>query len=223
MIDRNKMKLKKSVHVLGIRNVNDSTYVLKFDRNNREFIPGQHVILGIMGENNAREYSVYSGEQDDFFEILVKEVKEGDVSKRLKLLKPGVELEMNGPLGFFTLDNKSIASKKHVFIATGTGIAPFRSFVKSYPDLDYNILHGVRYGSEAYDHDVYDPKRIKLCTSGDRSGDFKGRVTDLLRQSKVDTNAEYYLCGNVNMIHDAFDILKEKGVPADQMHAEVYF
>jgi len=217
------MKMKKSVHVLGVRNINDSTYVLKFDRNDRDFIPGQHVILGIMGENNAREYSVYSGEQDNYFEILVRQIKPGDVSKRLRLLKPGAELEMNGPLGFFTLDIKNINTKKHIFIATGTGIAPFRSFVKSYPDLDYNILHGVRYGYEAYDHDNYDTERIKLCTTGDKSGDFFGRVTDYLRQSKVDPNADYYLCGNVNMIHDAFDILKEKGVSADQLHAEVYF
>ncbi len=215
--------MKKTVQVKGVRMVNNSTYVLRFDRNDRDFLPGQHVILGILGENNAREYSVYSGEQDDYFEILVKEVKEGDVSKRLKLLKPGTELEINGPLGFFTLDPKSIKTKKHVFIATGTGIAPFRSFVKSYPDLDYTILHGVRYADEAYDHDFYDPKRIKLCTTGDKSGDFVGRVTDYLRQTKIDNTADFYLCGNVNMIHDAFDILKEKGVPADQMHAEVYF
>jgi ferredoxin-NADP reductase len=217
------MTMKKSVHVLGIRSINDSTYVLKFDRNGRDFIPGQHVILGIMGENNAREYSVYSSDKDEYFEILVKEVKEGDVSKRLKLLKPGAELEMSGPLGFFTLDPESLSAKKHVFVATGTGIAPFRSFVRSYPGIDYNILHGVRYGNEAYDHDAYDARRIKLCTTGDKSGDFTGRVTDYLRQNKMDTNAEYYLCGNVNMIHEAFDILKEKGVPADQMHAEVYF
>jgi len=217
------MKKNKSVQVLGIRHVNDSTYVLKFDRKGREFIAGQHVILGVMGENNAREYSVYSGEQDDYFEVLIKEVKDGDVSKRLKWLRPGAELEMNGPLGFFTLDQKWIGVKKHIFIATGTGISPFRSFVKTYPGLNYEILHGVRFGNEAYDHDAYEPGKIKLCTSGDRSGKFHGRVSDYLKKSEMDTTAEYYLCGNVNMIHDAFDILKEKGVHADQMNAEVYF
>ncbi len=217
------MKKNKSAYVLGIRHINDSTYVLKFERNGRDFLPGQHVILGLMGENNAREYSVYSGEQDNYFEILVKEVIEGDVSKRLKLLKPGAEVEMNGPLGFFTLNAENVNTKKHVFIASGTGIAPFKSFVKSYPELDYNILHGVRFGDEAYDHEAFDSQRITLCTTGDKSGDFQGRVTDYLRQNKMDTAAEYYLCGNVNMIHEAFDILKEKGVPADQMHAEVYF
>jgi len=217
------MNKNKSVHVLGIRHINDTTYVLKFDRNERDFIPGQHVILGIMGENNAREYSVYSGEQDDYFEILVKVVKEGDVSKRLKLLRPGSEVEMNGPLGFFTLNMGYISKKKHVFIATGTGIAPFRSFVKSNPELNYNILHGVRFAGEAYDHDDYRPDRITLCTTGDKQGDFHGRVTDYLMQQTVDADAEYYLCGNVNMIHEAFDILKEKGVSSDQMHAEVYF
>jgi ferredoxin--NADP+ reductase/benzoate/toluate 1,2-dioxygenase reductase subunit len=215
--------ISKAITVQSIRMITDFAYVLKFDRNQKPFIAGQHVILGIKNENNAREYSVYSGEQDDYFEVLVKEVLEGDVSKRLKKLKPGSQLQMDGPLGFFTIEPSDIESKKFVFLATGSGIAPFRSFVRSYPNLDYTLLHGVRYAGEAYDRQDYDPGRYLLCTTADQSGDFHGRITDYLRQHPIDTQAHYYLCGNVKMIHEAFDILKDKNVAQENMHAEVYF
>jgi ferredoxin--NADP+ reductase/benzoate/toluate 1,2-dioxygenase reductase subunit len=223
MIRKMKDTITKPITVQGIRNITESAYVLRFDRNGRKFRAGQHVILGIKNENNAREYSVYSGEQDDYFEVLIKEVLDGDVSKRLKMLRPGSQLQMDGPMGFFTLDPETIKNDKIMLIATGTGIAPFRSFVKSYPGLDYHVLHGVRHGNEAYDRNEYDPARFTLCTSGDETGDYHGRVTQYLNDKDVDTKAHYFLCGNVKMIHEAFDILSRKGVPEDQMHAEVYF
>lgn len=212
-----------TIKVHHTRQLNDSTYVLRFDRNGIDFMAGQHVILGIKDENNAREYSVYSGEQDDYFEVLIKEVLEGDVSKKLKKLQPGTQLQMDGPLGFFTVPPDQISNTKFVLIASGTGIAPFRSFVRSYPQLDYQLLHGVRFCNEAYDHKEYSPDRLIVCTTGDDKGDFHGRVTEYLRQNPIDLNAEYYLCGNMKMIHEAFDILKEKGVRSENLHAEVYF
>lgn len=220
---KTKTTIDQQTKLHEIRQLTDSAYVLRFDRNGLDFTAGQHVILGIKDQNNAREYSVYSGEQDEYFELLVKEVLEGDVSKKLKKLTPGAQLQMDGPLGFFTINPEEIKTKRFILIATGTGIAPFRSFVRSYPDLDYTLLHGVRYGNEAYDIQEYNPKRFILCTTGDQTGDFQGRVTDYLRNHPVDLEAEYYLCGNVKMIHEAFDILGEKGVPSAQLHSEVYF
>ncbi len=212
-----------TIKVQQTRQLTDSAYVLRFDRNGIDFVAGQHVILGIKDENNAREYSVYSGEQDDYFEVLIKEVLEGDVSKKLKKLQPGTQLQMDGPLGFFTLPPYQISNARFVLIASGTGIAPFRSFIRSYPELNYIMLHGVRYSHEAYDRQEYDPERLIVCTTGDDKGGFHGRVTEYLRQNPVDMNAEYYLCGNMKMIHEAFDILKEKGVKSENLHAEVYF
>ena len=110
-----------------------------------------------------------------------------------------------------------------VFIASGTGIAPFHSFVNSYPDLDYQLLHGVRYAEEAYDSDIYGRERYTLCTSRDEKGDYQGRITEYLENHPVDKDADYYLCGNSNMIHDVYDILREQGVETGRIHAEVYF
>ncbi|MGI6756413.1 MAG: hypothetical protein ACOX32_00640 [Bacteroidaceae bacterium] len=56
-----------------------------------------------------------------------------------------------------------------------------------------------------------------------RGGDFKGRVTDYLRQNPVNPDTLCYLCGNCDMIHEVFDILEEQGVKSDNIFTEVYF
>jgi ferredoxin--NADP+ reductase/benzoate/toluate 1,2-dioxygenase reductase subunit len=186
-----------------------------------EFEAGQYISLGLPGDAEKREYSIYSGTGDDYIEVLVKEISEGIVSKQLKLLQPGSHAEMDGPFGFFTLDEVSM--KPLVFIASGTGIAPFHSFIRSYPGLDYALIHGVRYGDEAYEHESYEPARYILCTSRDNRGHYQGRVTDYLRSHPPASGTDYYLCGNSQMIHEVYDILKDTEVEADRIHAEVYF
>jgi ferredoxin--NADP+ reductase/benzoate/toluate 1,2-dioxygenase reductase subunit len=187
------------------------------------FRAGQNLNIGLLGDTEKRDYSIYSAESDDYLEILVKEVEKGLVSKKLKKLKPGDLLEVDGPFGFFTIKNEDIETKKFFFIASGTGIGPFHSMVKSYTGLNYTLLHGVRKREEAYEKNHYSAGRHISCLSKDKKGDFHGRVTDYLRQHPSDPETLYYLCGNVNMIYDSFDILKEQGVPSGNLHAEVYF
>jgi len=219
--------------VQEIRTLTESAYVLRFDRNRMEFEPGQYVSVGVGGEIDMREYSVYSSLDADYLEILVKEVEAGYVSRRLRRLEPGDELEVDGPFGFFTIDEAERTRRPFLFVATGTGISPFRCFAQSYPDLDYRLLHGVRVASERYEHAAFDAHRLTTCLSRDpqtvdaaaRSGEaiFAGRVTDYLREHTVPAETLCYLCGNCDMIYEAFDVLKGHGVPPEQLYAEVYF
>lgn len=210
--------------VISIRDLTPSAYVMRFERNGISFSAGQHILLGKKNDIQAREYSIYSAEQDNFFEVLIKEVQEGTVSRKLKKMKPGDALNFENPVGYFVLKPDEIHVKKYLFVASGTGIAPFHSFTRSYPGLDYTLLHGVRYASEAYDRDRYSPERHVLCTSRDTKGDFGGRVTDYLRQHPLeDKNTLCYFCGNCEMIHEAYDILLKQGVPSENLFAEVYF
>ena len=101
-----------------IRNLTESTYVIRMDRAGMRFTAGQNLNLGMEGDVEKRDYSIYSGETDDYLEILVKEVKEGLVSKQLKSLKPGGRLDVDGPFGFFTLKKEDIKSRKFLFIST---------------------------------------------------------------------------------------------------------
>lgn len=217
--------LKKAKYeVQEIRELTETTYVVRLNRNGLDFRAGQHATLGPINDLESREYSIYSGEQDDFLDVLVKEVDDGNISKKLKRLQPGDPLNFDGPVGYFTLNDEDIHNdRRFIFIGSGTGIAPFHSFAKSYPGLNYTLIHGVRYAYEAYDRQDYDPQRYVLCTSRDDKGDLQGRVTEYVRKNIHDTSALYYLCGNIDMIYEIFDLLKLKGVPANQMHAEVYF
>lgn len=213
-----------ALRAISVRDLTPSTYVLRFERNGIPFRAGQHILLGIHGEIQAREYSIYSAEQDDFFEVLIKEVQDGMVSRQLRHVNEGDVLNFENPVGYFIIKDEDIASKKFLFIASGSGIAPFHSFVRTYPGLDYKILHGVRNVSEAYDRKDYDPARHVLCTSRDKKGDFHGRVTEWLKKNPIqERNTHCYLCGNCEMIHEAYDILLSQGIPSENLFAEVYF
>jgi len=217
------MKTDNIHTILSVRHLTSAAYVLQMTRRGLSFRAGQHLLLGKSGSIHNREYSVYSGENDDFFEVLIKEVDDGLVSKQLKKLQTGDLVQIEGPLGFFTIDKNIVDNGKFLFVATGSGIAPFHSFTRSYPTLNYTLLHGVRMASEAYEKDHYNKSSHILCTSADAKGNFHGRVTDYLRSHPVTADTHCFLCGNFNMIHEAFDILEQQGVPADQVHAEVYF
>ncbi len=209
--------------VIEVRHLTDSTFVVRFDRNGLPFQTGQFVTLRLPNSVDQREYSVYSGEKDDFLEVLVREVEGGKISGKLKKLKPDNKIEVDGPFGFFKFNPNTFAAKKFLFIATGTGISPFHSFVKTFPALEYSLIHGVRFGNEAYEHSDFQQERITLCTTGDDSGDFYGRVTDYLFSQKPDVDTNCFLCGNSEMIYEVFDILTGKGIPVSNIYSEVYF
>lgn len=206
-----------------VRMLTESTYIVRFDRNDMKFTPGQHITLGLPGDTQLREYSIYSPNTVDYLEVLVKEVEDGLVSKKLRNLKKGDLLRVDGPFGFFTLDKKLEDKQKLLFIATGTGIAPFHSIVKSKPDLNYHILHGIRHGSEKYESTEYLNGNYISCTSRDKDGSFHGRVTDYLSTHPLDSNTLVYLCGNYEMIHSVYDLLTTKGFSPDNIRTEVYF
>lgn len=218
------VKIDEALFVMyGIRHLTDSTYVLRFSRNDMKFTPGQHLVLGVPGSTELREYSIYSGIHDDFLEVLIKEVDDGLVSRQLKTIERGDPLEVRGPYGFFLAKAAIPDPGKLLFISSGTGIAPFHSFVRSFTETDYKVIHGVRDMEEAYDAKDYRNGGFTTCTSRDDKGDFEGRLTDYLLEAELDPEGQVYLCGNSNMIFDAMDILRARGIPQRQIFTEVYF
>ncbi len=209
--------------IIDKRNLSEHTFLLRLERKDLIFSAGQYITVGLKDSMQHREYSVYSGEQDDYLDILIREVIEGDISTLLKNSRPGQYLEVRGPYGFMKLDNEKIPAHKFVLIASGTGIAPFHSFVASYPEMDYTLLHGVRYTTEAYDRSDYDPERYVLCTSREKNGNCQGHVTDYLDKMVIDPAAIYYVCGNSSMIYDVYHILGKKGISRENILSEVYF
>lgn len=209
--------------ILDIRQLTENTFVISLPKSRFPFIAGQHVSLSILGDYQSREYSIYSAEEGENLELLVKEVEGGYFSPKLKHLKIGDVVEVHGPFGKFGLAEDKKDSHKHIFIASGTGIAPFHSMVKSTEGLDYELIHGVRYANEAYEMEDYDRTRFKICSSRDENADFQGRLTEYLKNREFAKNTCFYLCGNSDMIFDAMEILKDKGFDRESVTVEVYF
>lgn len=210
--------------VISIRDLTPSVFVMRITRNKLQFRTGQHINVGPANEGYTREYSVYSAEQDDYLEVLVKEVIDGLVTPQLRRLKPGDTVMVEEPLGYFYLpDNRQPNNDPILLVATGTGIAPYHSFIKTDPELNYTLIHGVAQASDALEREFYKPQKFILATSQKNDGDFYGRVTLWLKQNALDNYSRIYLCGNRNMINDAFEILQTKQFPQDRIFAEAYF
>ncbi len=203
--------------------LNESTYILRFSGGGMDFKPGQHINLALKGSEKHREYSIYSSPNSSSLEVLIKEVDDGMVSQQLKNVKPGDELSVEGPYGFFMTDAMPQQGEKFLFIASGTGIAPFHSYILTYPEADYRLIHGIRNINEAYERDHYEEDRYFACTSRGNRGDFNGRITDYLLTGLEEKADKVYLCGNSSMIYDAMDILRAQGYRHDQLFTEVYF
>ena len=216
--------MHKSLHkVLAVEHLTAHTFSIRIERNGMPFTAGQCVNIGLPNAGVNREYSSYSAEGDPDLRFLIRAVDGGQVSANLRRLVPGDFVEVDGAYGLFTIPKPGDTSRKYVFVATGTGIAPFHCFVKSYPQLDYRIIHGTTLRSEDYNRDDYPRDRYVHCVSREAGGDFDGRVTDYLKAHPQPADAMYYLCGNRNMINDVYDILREQGVSGSNIVTEVFF
>lgn len=211
------------VRVLANDRLGPGSFLLSFERPSWQFQTGQYVSVGLPGHREQREYSIYSGEGEDRLTILVKEVENGLVSKRLAAVRPSDRLHVDGPFGYFTLDAPLKTGDPLLFLATGTGISPFHSFVATRPDLDYTLLHGVRHDAERALEAGFDPARLVSCVSQEGGGDFRGRITERLKTMSIAPATHAFLCGNCDMIYEAFDLLRAAGVSSDRIYTEVYF
>lgn len=210
-------------NVIAVRDLTAAAYILRVERLGLKFRAGQCVTVGIPAEGINREYSTYSAEEAPYFDMLIREVERGLVSRSLRKCAPGTPLTLMGPYGSFVLAAPEDTTREYLFVATGTGIAPFHAFVQSFPGLRYTLLHGIRRLEDRYDYQDYDPTRYVACVTQEDGGAFRGRVTDYLRAHPVAPSTICYLCGNRAMLAEAFDILREQGVPGNNLFTEAFF
>ena len=216
--------MEKQLHqVLEIEMLTPETFIIHLDRQQFSFKPGQYGVLRDPETGEGREYSIYSSDQDERLSFLVREVEDGEFSRYLRHLRSGSQIIVEGPRGFFILDDQALAGQPLLFIATGTGISPFHSFVKSYPNLNYHVLHGVHFADEAYGRQAFDTDRFCLCTSREEKGNFFGRVSYYLKENQVNKETICYLCGNSAMIEEVTGILENDGIAPENIRTEVFF
>lgn len=187
------------------------------------FIPGQVVKITLDKAVAPRIYSVCSGNDDLEISVLFNIKEDGVLTPRLAGVIPGMKIWATAPYGSFQ-DNQKTAW----WIATGTGIAPFYSMFRSGLAENKTLIHGARLLNQFYFEDELEwamgERYIRCCSQEQSCNVFPGRVTQYLQEIKsLPTNINYYLCGKALMVVEVRDLLISKGVPYENILAEIYF
>lgn len=173
----------------------------------------------------VRPYSIASPpSRPETVDLLLNLVPRGPGSTYLFSLQEGDTTEFKGPAGAFYLHDDR--SRDHLFIATGTGIAPFRSMLYSLLDdgdcAGVTLFWGLRSQRDMYYQE-------ELATLARQHPNFRflvtlsrpsegwtgetGRVTRLVEERIASVkNLAVYLCGNSGMLKDVTLVLKQKGL-----------
>lgn len=212
----------RPVKISESREISPGSFLISFPRP-FSFKAGQ--VIGICLEENGprRLYSICSGEAEDEMKILYKVVDEGYLTPRLSDRKAGDEIWITPAGGEFTGDRENA-----VWIATGTGIAPFYSMLRSGLGGGKNLIHGSRKISGFYFADEFSDRLgknfVRCCSAEQGDGILSGRVTDYIRElEELDTELKYYLCGSAEMVVETRDLLISRGVPFGSIVSEIYF
>src|SRR3990172_7737498 len=119
------------------------------------FTPGQYMTIGVFADGKLvqRPYSVASDPATagtDGYELYIRLVQGGQFTPLLWRLPVGHRMRMIGPKGRFTLEPGD--DRTHLFISTGTGIAPFMSMIRETlaegSPRKTVVLHGCSYVDE---------------------------------------------------------------------------
>jgi ferredoxin--NADP+ reductase len=110
-----------------------ATVWVKYDGDPVHFEPGQYMTIGVFAEGKIwqRPYSVASAPIDagtTGYEMYVRLVPIERFTSLLWRLPVGHRMRMIGPKGKFMLEPDD--DRTHLFVSTGTGIAPFISMIR---------------------------------------------------------------------------------------------
>jgi ferredoxin--NADP+ reductase len=237
-----------------------------------DFKPGQFTVLGLLGREPrlpeaddeelpappekmiGRAYSIASSSVEKrYLEFYITLITSGQLTPRLFALPYGGRLFIGTRArGMFTLDQVK-PGRPLVLIATGTGLAPYMSMLRTMLVSDtsrpYVVLHGARYSWDlAYRAELESLVRLRpnftyipSITRPDEDTHFRGytgRIQTLLEEGIVETlsnvpldpsRADVFLCGNPEMIRTVTDMLILRGYVAQQgkapgnLHVEEYW
>jgi len=214
--------------VIKIIPYGSANFILRVEKKNIKFNPGQFFSIGVPEIPINREYSVSSGVDDDYLDFLIREISDGVLSNKLKKLKINDNIKILGPFGEFYLKEFNI-NKKYNFFASGSGLAPFLSIIRSFKDLKFNIFHGVRLSEDIYT--LSELKNYNVFISkyaGEKNNFIKiytGRITSNFEIIKKHINLDdlFFICGNSFMINDIYDCLKKNEINANNIYSELFF
>ncbi|MES1186795.1 MAG: ferredoxin--NADP reductase [Myxococcales bacterium] len=199
------------------------------------FRPGQFMNLGLQlpGGFVSRSYSLASAPGQPL-EVLLARVGEGALTPALFELREGSPLVLDPkPQGFFTFDY--VPPHRDLWlVATGTGLGPFLSMLRSGQAFERAerviLLHGTRSALELAHRQELEAlagergaafNYVPVLSRQPEAGALSGRVTQVLQSGELERRAgaqispetaHFMLCGNPAMIDDVITLLGERGL-----------
>jgi ferredoxin--NADP+ reductase len=266
--------LPYNASVVGREEINPQLLILRVQPNAPlfEFTPGQFAVLGLLGREPrvpeaAREepaaepeklirraYSIASASVERrYLEFYLTLITSGQLTPRLFALEHGSSLFL-GPKasGVFTLDRVP-PGKAVILVATGTGLAPYLSMLRTIliheTQRRFVVLHGARYSWDlGYRAELESLARLRpnftylpSITRPEEDPHFRGhsgRIQTLIESGLIEKEAgvpldpaqtEVFLCGNPDMVTTVKGLLVARGFKPDHgkeigtIHVEEYW
>ncbi|QAB01025.1 MULTISPECIES: benzoate 1,2-dioxygenase electron transfer component BenC [Agrobacterium tumefaciens complex] len=215
---------------------NDAAIVLELDVDAAAaapaFLPGQYVNIDVPGSGQSRSYSFSSGPGDRRIGFLIKKIPGGTMSGWLARAQAGDRLDLTGPLGSFYLRD---AQRPLLFLAGGTGLAPFLSMLevlaRASSQQKVHLIYGVTRDLDLVLVDAIEvyvarlPNFTFATVVADEASTHlrKGWVTQHMPDDIADGgNLDVYLCGPPPMVDAVRRYFDEKGVRPNSFHYEKF-
>jgi len=220
----------------------DALFSLRVESPRLAFEAGQFVriALDVEGERIARPFSFVNAPEDPVLEFYGVVVPEGPLSPRLARLTPGDALWIaDNPSGFLVLSEVPPAEDLWL-VATGTGIAPFLSILRTEaPWQRYKrvfLVHGVRVADEWVYRDLIGNMKlahpgnfsyIRFASRQKHPEALQGRIPAAVTDGRLEAAAgpispersQFMLCGNPDMLKDMTAALAARGLKKHRRRA----
>lgn len=199
-----------------------------------DYTPGQFCIIHfpkLGGSMPHRSYSIADIE-DNVVEFCISKKEGGQATDLLWKMKVGDELEVSEAKGHFTL--REPFAPKIIFIATGTGVAPFRAMIKEMiaqkTKSEIHLVFGNRFLTDILYHQHWLDLEQEITNfhyhpilSREPLNNRKGYVHELYPTLfKPGEKVQFYICGWNEMIKETRKNLKAKGFSRKEYFIESY-
>ena len=220
--------------VTKVKPHNDAAVVLELDVDATApvFLPGQYVNIDGPSSGQHRSYSFSSAPDQSKISFLIKRIPGGVMSTWLESAQPGDKVELTGPLGSFYL---RAVERPLLFIAGGTGLAPFLSMLevlaRANSQQHVHLIYGVTRDLDLVHVDAIEMYRKKLSNfsydtvvaDADSAHPRKGWVTQHVPAGALnDGDVDVYLCGPPPMVDAVRKYFDDKGVKPNSFHYEKF-
>lgn len=168
-----------------------------------------------------------------YIDLCWKKVPGGAATGYLWTIKEGDKIQIQGPLGRFTV--RQPMPKGIIYISTGTGIAPFRSMIHTLLDQKADVeiwnIFGNRFEEDVLYKEEFEalakkyPNLHNIFTVS-RPKTWKGEtqyVQHMLKKHVPNAQDKHiYICGLTNMINEVVAAASEMGFTKEQIFFEKY-